>query len=298
MRVLMLGTSAAAPDPDRGGSAILITVEGHHYLFDCGANATRSMIAGNIDPTTVNTVFLSHLHYDHIVDFPYFLLTTWICNREVAPVVVGPEGTQNFVDHLFADGAFAKDIEARMQYANRKVNAHVLTPDVRECEPGVVFEDDRVVVTACYVEHIPQEITPCFGLRLDAKKEGKSVSFSGDTAPCDRFVELSMGVDLMIHECTFPESALAFRRKANVGTWSHTSPIELGKLAQAAKAERLVATHFGSYDTTNPIVKKIMSIHMPAEIIGPDLLEEVATDIQKSYDGELRLAHDLMRIDL
>ena len=296
MRITMLGTSAAAPDPDRGGSAILLTVRGRHYLFDCGANATRSMIKSNINPVDVNTVFLSHLHYDHIVDFPYFLLTTWICDRERAPVVVGPPGTQDFVDHLFENGAFAKDIEARRQYPRRQ-NTEILVPDVRECEPGTVFEDEFVKVTACYVEHIPQEITPCFGLRLDTI-DGLSVSFSGDTAPCDRFIELSKNVDLMIHECTFPESAIKFRQKANVGTWSHTSPKELGKIAKKANAKSLVATHFASYDTCNPVVKDIMSVHMPKDIIGPALLDEVAEDIRATFKGELRLAHDNMRIDL
>ena len=48
------------------------------------------------------------------------------------------------------------------------------------------------------------------------------------------FIELAKDVDLMIHECTFPESAIEFRKKANIGTWSHTSPTELGKLAKAA----------------------------------------------------------------
>ena len=296
MRVTILGTSAAAPDPDRGGSGIVLTVRGRHYLFDCGANTTRSMIKSHIDPTQVETVFLSHLHYDHIVDFPYFLLTSWICDRKATPVVVGPEGTQNFVDHLFADGAFAKDIEARAQYPRRQ-NTEVLIPDVRQCVPGLVFEDELVKVTACYVEHIPREISPCFGLRMDTV-DGESVSFSGDTAPCDRFVELSKDVDLMIHECTFPESAIEFRKKANVGTWAHTSPKELGEIARKANAKRLVATHFGSFDTSNPVVKSIMSVHMPAEIIGPALLDEVAADIRRSYRGELRLAHDNMRIDL
>ena len=112
MRVLMLGTGAAAPDPERGGSAILITHGGRHYLVDCGAGATRQVIRAQVDPTEVAHV--SHLHYDHIADFPYFLLTSWICDRENAPVVVGPEGTQDFIDHLFAGGAFAKDIEARL----------------------------------------------------------------------------------------------------------------------------------------------------------------------------------------
>ena len=296
MRVTILGTSAAAPDPDRGGSGIVLTVRDRHYLFDCGANTTRSMIKSHIDPTEVGTVFLSHLHYDHIIDFPYFLLTSWICDRKAAPVVVGPDGTQNFVDHLFADGAFAKDIEARAQYPRRQ-NTEVLVPDVRECEPGLVFEDELVKVTACYVEHIPREISPCFGLRMDTV-DGESVSFSGDTAPCDRFIELSKDVDLMIHECTFPESAIEFRKQVNIGTWAHTSPKDLGEIAKRANAKRLVAPHFASFDTCNPVVKSIMSVHMPAEIIGPALLDEVAADILRSYRGELRLAHDNMRIDL
>ena len=152
-------------------------------------------------------------------------------------------------------------------------------------------------VTACYVEHIPREISACFGLRLDTA-DGKSLSFSGDTAPCEAFIELSQDVDLMIHECTFPERALEFRRKAQVGTWSHTSPIELGKLVKRANAKSQVATHFGHFDTTNPVTEKLMAVHMPADIIGPELMDEVADDIRKNYDGPLRLAHDLMRIDL
>jgi len=61
-------------------------------------------------------------------------------------------------------------------------------------------------------------------------------------------------------------------------------------------AKRLVATHFGNFDTINPVVKACLAIHMPAEMIGPELMEEEATDIMKHYHGDLRLAHDLMRI--
>ena len=183
MRVILLGTGAALVDPDRNHSSILITVRERNYLFDCAHGATHQLMRAGIDPVDINVIFLSHLHFDHIADFPYFMLSTWIFGRSVAPVVIGPPATENFVRHLFAEGAFTKDIEARAQYPQRQKNLHVLQPDVRECKPGLVFEDDLVSVTACYVEHIPREISPCFGLRMDTT-DGESVVFSGDTSPC------------------------------------------------------------------------------------------------------------------
>jgi ribonuclease Z len=297
MRIIMLGTGAAIPDPDRNHSAILITVAGRHYLFDCGHGATHQMVRANVHPARVDTVFLSHLHYDHIAEFPFFMIATWITGRETPPVVVGPPDTGFFVDSLLVDGAFRKDIEARAQYPQRQHNIAVLSPDVRECEPGVVFEDDLVRVSACWVEHIPREISPCFGLRLDTA-DGKSVVFSGDTAPCDRLIELARGADLLIHECTFPQKAIEFRSKAGIGTWAHTSPTDLGRIAVEAGVKSLVATHFGHFESTNPVVREMMSAHMPTELMGPGFMEDVVADIRKTWKGELRIAHDLMRIDL
>jgi ribonuclease Z len=297
MRVIMLGTGAAMPDPDRNHSSILITVRDRHYLFDCGHGATHQMVRAHVNPTHVDTIFLSHLHHDHIAEFPFFMIATWMTGRQVAPVVVGPPDTGHFVRSGLIEGMFRKDIEARAQYPQRQQNMHVLRPDVRECTPGTVFEDELVKVTACYVEHIPREISPCFGLRLDSI-DGKSVVFSGDTAPCERLIALAEGADLLIHECTFPEKAIEFRAKAGIGTWSHTSPTALGRIAVEAGVKSLVATHFGHFDTTNPVLKEMMSAHMPVELIGPGFMEDVVAGIRERWKGELRLAHDLMRIDV
>ncbi|MEM7347274.1 MAG: MBL fold metallo-hydrolase, partial [Chloroflexota bacterium] len=95
-----------------------------------------------------------------------------------------------------------------------------------------------------------------------------------------------------------PEKAIEFRKKIQIGTYAHTSPTELGKLATRAGVKSLVATHFGHFDTTNPILKKFLSLHMPAELIGPAFMEDVVQDIRQHWSGELRIAHDLMRIDL
>lgn len=274
----------------------MISAAGQHYLFDCGVGATRQMVRAQVDPATVNHVFLSHLHYDHTADLPYFILSGWIGNRQTRPQVYGPPGTKQLVDHLFAAGAFAADIQARIQYPLRQRNRFAIELAVTEMTPGMVFDDGGTRVTAVFVEHIPREISQCFALRLDA--DGRSVVFSGDTAPCDAVVDLARGADLLIHECTFPEWAIEYRKTAGIGTWSHTSPAALGALASRAGVRRLVATHFAPWETTNPVLKTHLAPHVPIEMVGPHLMGEAVLDIRKHYDGELVIARDLMRIDL
>lgn len=297
MKITMLGTGAALPDPDRGHSSILLTVQGENYLIDCGHGATRQIVKANIDPSTVNVVFFTHLHYDHIADFPYFAISTWMCDRKVKPTVVGPEGTQDFVDSSLENGAFKVDIKARAQFPQRRDTMEMIRPIVKKMSSGLVYEDDYVKVYADYVDHIPEEISECFGLRFETA-EGKVVAFSGDTAPCESIHRLAKDADLLIHEATFPKEALEFRNKVGIGTSAHTSPLELGKIAKKANVKSLATCHFAHFDTTSPIVKKYLAKHMPIDKVGPDMLESVIDDIRENYDGPVRLSHDMMRIDL
>ena len=296
IRIVMLGTGAALVDPDRGHSGIVLSVEGRHYLLDIGHGATRQLVRANIDPAQVNNVFISHLHFDHIADAGYFVISTWMMNRAVKPVIHGPPGTKHFISHLLEDGAFQADIRARAAYKQRAESMEMVRPEVREFGPGLVFDDGLVKVYADYVEHIEPELLHCFGFRIETL--GKVIAFSGDTAPCESMARLSHGADLLIHECTFPEEALEFRRKVQIGTYAHTSPSELGRLAVRAEVKSLVATHFGHFDTTNPILKKSLARHMPIDLVGPEFMQSVVRDIRKQYGGPLAIAHDLMRIDL
>jgi ribonuclease Z len=59
-----------------------------------------------------------------------------------------------------------------------------------------------------------------------------------------------------------------------------------------------VATHFGHFETTNPVLRKHLAKHMPIDLVGPQLMDEVVADIRQTYKGPLHVARDLMRIDL
>ncbi|MDA0239779.1 MAG: MBL fold metallo-hydrolase [Proteobacteria bacterium] len=297
MRVTMLGTGAAFVDPDRAQSGILVTLDnGTHYMFDCGAGTTHNMVRANINPADVGVVFLTHLHHDHICDFPLFVITSWMWDRPNASVVLGPKGTKHFVDHLFEGGAYDSDFRARSAYPLRQGNLDAIRPDVREVSPGLVYEDDNVKIFCDFVEHIPREISECFGIRLEA--EGKVIAFSGDTAPCEAMVKLAKDADVLFHECTFPESFIEFRSKSGAGTHAHTPPTALGKIAVEANVKRLVATHFGHFESTNQVIHKVGRHHMPVDEMGPHVMDEVVRDIRRSYDGPLQMAYDLLRIDV
>lgn len=298
MKITMLGTGAALPDPDRCQSSILVTLDcGEHYLLDCGHGATRQMVRANVSPADVNRVLLTHLHHDHIAELPYFVISSWMLNRVGAPVIVGPGGTKRFVGHLFENGAFDVDFQARSHYPARKINIEAMRPEVREFgEEGLVYEDEHVRIAAIEVDHIEREIASCYGFRLEA--EGKVVAYSGDTQACEGARRLAKGADLLIHECTFSEAVMEHRRRTGVGTVAHTSPLELGRLAASAGVKSLVATHIGHMDSLSPVLKRAAAKHMPVELMGPQQLDAMVSDIRKEYSGPLRIAHDLMRIDL
>lgn len=296
MKITLLGTGAALIDPDRAHTSIAVQIAEKTYLLDIGTGATRHMIGATIDPLSVEALFLTHLHFDHIADLPVFVIGSWMSGKTGAPVIYGPNGTKEMVAHLFEGGAFDVDIRARANYKQRQGNLEVLKPEVRPINPGTIFEDDRVKITAMPVDHIPPDICECYGLKLES--DGKTVVFSSDTKALPRMVEFAENADLLIHEATFPEAAIEYRAKNGIGTFSHTSPRELGRIARDAGVKSLIATHIGHWDSTNPIVRKLAAQHMPVEIMGPQLLDQVIEDIRETYSGPIQIARDLLTVNV
>jgi ribonuclease Z len=297
MQIIMLGTGAALPDPERCHTSILLTLNnGRHFLIDCGHGATRQLMRVNVNPADVEHLLLTHLHHDHVCEFPFFVISSWILGRAGSLDVRGPVGTKKLASHLFEGGAFDADIRARSAYPLRQANIEAVRPTVTEFEPGLVFTDRDINVTADFVDHIPTEISPCFGFRIEV--EGKIVTFSGDTRPCEGIARLSRDADLLIHECTFTEAFIEHRRNSKVGTFAHTSPSDLGRLAVESRVKQVVATHIGHVDSLNPVIKRAAADHFPVDLMGPHQMEEFIQDIRRTYQGPVQIAYDLMKIDL
>src|SRR5690349_18800645 len=92
-RLIFLGTGTPSPLVHRAASSYLLEVEGRRFLIDCGPGAVRRLIEAKIPLTSVSHLFLTHLHYDHCVDFACFSLIRWDQSNGKIPdlQVYGPQ---------------------------------------------------------------------------------------------------------------------------------------------------------------------------------------------------------------
>ena len=254
----MLGTGTPNPDPDRMGSGLAVIAGGRPYLVDCGTGVVRRAAAARkagieaLAMPNLSRLFLTHLHSDHTLGCADLILTPWVLERDEPLQVFGPHGTRAMVDHLLA--AYAEDIEMRL-HGSQPQNATGIRVEVHEIEPGPVYQDENISVSAFAVNH--GEWDEAYGFRFEAPD--RSIVVSGDSAPTEAVVEAGWK-----------------RRSPDWQAYhaaSHTSGVELGELAVRARPRLLVLYH--------------QLLWMGATE------EELLAEIRQGFDGEVASAKDL-----
>jgi len=270
IKVTLLGTGSPQPVMSRFGPSILVEAGGHRLLFDAGRGAVMRLAQQRI--RWVDSIFLTHLHSDHVVGFPDLWLTGWLAGRDRPLSVWGPRGTRKAMSHL--EQAFEFDIRIRL-YDDRLPpdGVVILAEDIAE---GVVFDKGGVKVTAFEVDHTP--IKPAFGYRIDYR--GRSVVLSGDTRVSDNLIRHAQGVDLLVHEVAAPESLQRAgippeRAKGIVD--HHVTPEQAGEIFTTAKPRLAVYSHIVLASATE---------------------QDLVPPTRKTYAGPLEVGEDLMVIEV
>jgi len=270
--VVMLGTGTPNADPERFGPSVAIVVDESSYLVDFGVGVVRRAAAAERDgvrglsATRLSRAFATHLHSDHTLGFADLILSPWVLERETPLEVYGPRGLRSMASHIVE--AYAEDIrvrttggEPRHKYDPRVVNVH-------EIDPGVVYRDDRVTVTAFAVPH---GVSQAFGYRFQTPD--RTIVISGDTGAESRIEDQCRGCDVLVHE-VYSEAGLPSRPPA----WQayhrqyHTSSRQLGAIAARAKPTLLVLYH---------------------QLMWTSNEEELLKEVRSVYDGKVVSAHDL-----
>ena len=240
MRLLLLGTTGYHPNNQRQTACFMLPDSG--VVLDAGTAMFR--VRDHLSTDTLD-IFLSHAHLDHVVGLTFLYDVLW--ERSMRHVVV----------HATADklAAIRRDL-----FSNDLFPA----PPQFECSPLA----DRVVLPdGGIVSHFPLEHPGgSVGFRIDWP--GKSLAYVTDTTAHANanYIERIRGVDLLIHECTFPDG---WEDRASFTGHSCTTPV--AQVAAAAGVGRLILVHVNPMDVSEdpvglPSARKIF----PAVELGQD----------------------------
>jgi hypothetical protein len=92
-RLLLLGTAGGPtywPNTNRRSTSSALVVDDAVYLVDCGDGVGKRLQEALEPPDqrltmkTLRAVFLTHLHSDHVIDYPNILLYGWFAGIESA----------------------------------------------------------------------------------------------------------------------------------------------------------------------------------------------------------------------
>ena len=186
MEVILLGTGGPRPDPRRMATTTLIRLGDENILFDAGRGVVVQLSKAGVPLGAINTVFLTHHHFDHIGDLYDVMLNSWMHGRKDALRIYGPPDTERLVNTLITR-VYDKDITWRDKgepaFGGWKP---VAATDIL---PGPVLDTGRWKISAELVSHgdgldMPPAFLArwmCLGYRFEA--EGKVVTFPATPSP-------------------------------------------------------------------------------------------------------------------
>ena len=266
-KLVILGTGTPVPSSERYGPAVAVIVDEKAYVFDAGSGMVRrlhqaqGMGLEQLDPLNIQQIFITHLHSDHVLDYSEFVFDYW-WHREKPIQSFGPPGLQALNDA--AENMFAADIERRQFDGNGnfpegfKVNVTEITED------GVVFEDDKISVTAFAVDHGSWEYA--YGYRIETPD--KVIVISGDTNFSQNLMTYSEGVDYLVHEI-YSSAAITEARRGGINTL-HTSPENVALIANTVKPEVLVLYHLVFFNLPAESILEQLTRYYNAKVLMPD----------------------------
>ncbi|HKU81800.1 MAG TPA: MBL fold metallo-hydrolase [Candidatus Tumulicola sp.] len=225
MQLRAIGSSSSVPRPGRACSSYLVRDGASAVVLDLGSGAFGKLRAA-LDYPSIDAVAVSHMHADHFLDLiPLrYGMTYGPFRRERRLPLFLPPGGETRLRELCR----AFDREGKGDFLDGVY-------DVAEYDPGAALEIGTIRLTFAPARHFIE----AYAIR--AQTTTASVTYSGDTSPCDSIVECARGSDLFLCEATLGTGT-------ETGERGHCSAAEAGTMARSAGVARLALTHYGGQE--------------------------------------------------
>ena len=242
--IILLGTKGG-PSLRKGSpspSSSVLQLNGNTILIDCGIGAARALVEADIPFSSLDAIFITHLHSDHLLDLGPLIYTAWTTDLVDPITVYGPPGLQDYWTHFLA----AMSFDHRLRTTDDKRKSLYQLVNIKEFSEGDVAAFSGVNVAALRVDHPP--VTDCFALRFTSSM--RSVVFSADTCYFPPLADFAQSADALVHEAMLGKGidALVARLKSAPGLRahllaSHTMAEDVGRIAAQAGVGQLILNH-------------------------------------------------------
>lgn len=215
MRLTVLGSSASYAGAGQACSGYLVEGARGRVLLDCGsgvvANLTRVA-----DPLSLQAVFLSHMHPDHVVDVYALHALLRYAPQGPAPAIA-----------LHAPAGAVERLGCLLSEHGREAFGEAFV--VSELRDGASAVHGDLSVTARVADHDGDAYA------FTVAGPGGTLCYTGDTAYGRRALDAARGCDLLVAEATLPERY--------AGRAPHMTASEAARLAAEAQVKELALVH-------------------------------------------------------
>lgn len=257
LHIALCGAGGPMPAPKASGPCIVVVAGKKLFMVDAGTDGIRNMGRMGYQAGTLEGVFLTHFHSDHIDGLGEVATIRWAGGGNKQPLpVYGAEGVERVTNGF--NEAYAQDFTYRNEHHGDTVAALSgagLEPRVfKKPAPGeltTVYDDGELTVEALAVDHLPVE--PAVGYKFSYK--GRSLLISGDTSKSANITKFAQGVDVLAHEALAPNIVAMMKAAAEASGNEvmakiahdipdyHASPVEAAETARDAGVGHLIYYH-------------------------------------------------------
>jgi ribonuclease BN (tRNA processing enzyme) len=220
VRLSVIGSSPAWPNPGSAHSGYMLTANGHRLLLDCGPGVLGRLRETELWPQ-VDGIAITHWHLDHWGDLvPWVWGSFYLATNGPVPrpeLWVQPGGAE-----------FLTELGSRLGFPDMFER----TFELNEYEPSTAFSVGPLSVVPIRVPHYKLET---YAFRVEA--DDRALAYSGDSAPSEELVEAARDADLFVCEATLLRGELDGQPRG------HLSLDEAVEAFEASGAKRLLLTH-------------------------------------------------------
>ena len=279
--IQILGCGSALPTTWHMPSSQLVNMNGKLFMIDCGEGTQLQMRKFGARMSKLHSIFISHLHGDHVFGLPGLISTLGLLGRTAELTIYAHKEIEILLQPIL--NFFCRNLSYNVNivtipkdgfnliFENKSISVNSFPLKHRIATSGFLFKEKEKQ------RHIKREMIDFYNIpirEINNIKSGadfittdgevipnsrlttpsdprRSYAYCSDTAYDEFIVPYIKDVDVLYHEATFAES-----EKTRAEKTAHSTAKQAAEIAKMANAKKLVIGHFSSRYTDLDILLK------------------------------------------